>query len=498
MFRFSVCESTRKKVLFYISILFLIGVISPLFIISFYNFRSVDDYPYIQGIGQIWAQEHSLLKVLRGSFDYAYRSYFVQQGTFLGEWLTSFSIAVFSENHYYMGTFLALGGFVLTQSFLLMVLLCKGLGADLYDAGIVTCWCMIMQILLTPYPVEAYFWFCGAMLYTVFHAMALLLVSLLYIFCDIYGSQEKTTHRHFRTVVLQTAIILLSVFIGSGTYVSALTIFILYFLLICLMWYKKHAGKIFISVDAGIFLAVFLSNILAPGNTNRLIGADLEKSSAIKSILKSLYEAFRYCEDNLILPVFIVGIMLIPFLYHIVQRKNFRYPLPLLVSIVSFGVFAAQFVPCIYTLGILGPGRIQNIYRFNFYLLLYGNELYWLGWLHRRWNIVPRLQGSYLLTGWLAALVLLVFSLHEWGGSTITTASAIHSLYHNEAQQYMEENQERLEILQDDTITRAYLKPFTSKPYLLFFGDIQSDPDDWVNRVVADYYSKELVSFEEE
>ena len=174
-----------------------------------------------------------------------------------------------------------------------------------------------------------------------------------------------------------------------------------------------------------------------------------------------------------------------------------------MVSAISFGVFAVQFTPTIYALQITGAGRIQNLYRINYYIWLYGNELYWIGWLWRKYcerseKVDDALQGkinktSYLLEGWMIGVGALCISIYLWGGSTVTSLSAIDDLRSGTARQYYEEYQERLEILEDDSKKEVYLKPFSVKPYLLFFTDIEDDADDWVNGAMAQYYGKEKV-----
>ena len=76
----------------------------------------------------------------------------------------------------------------------------------------------------------------------------------------------------------------------------------------------------------------------------------------------------------------------------------------------------------------------------------------------------------------------------------MTSWSAFNSLRTGEAKLYFQEHQERLTVLEDDTIKDVYFEPYTSAPYLLFFGDITDDPDDWVNRGLAAFYNKNTVT----
>ncbi|MCD8130592.1 MAG: DUF6056 family protein [Lachnospiraceae bacterium] len=92
----------------------------------------------------------------------------------------------------------------------------------------------------------------------------------------------------------------------------------------------------------------------------------------------------------------------------------------------------------------------------------------------------------------------MIYLLSFWGGNLVTTVSAIRDLYTGEAQIYYEEYLERLEILEDDTISDAVLEPFSYYPYVLFFEDIKEDPDHWANKAYATYYGKNSVRLAEE
>lgn len=76
----------------------------------------------------------------------------------------------------------------------------------------------------------------------------------------------------------------------------------------------------------------------------------------------------------------------------------------------------------------------------------------------------------------------------------MTSLSAVDSLRRGYAQTYYEEYMERLAVLEDDSIKAVCFEPYTCAPYLLFFGDITDDPDDWVNRAMSSYYGKDSVT----
>ncbi len=484
-------EELQVKILGSGMILLLIAILIPLFWISAYNFISVDDYTYTQNARRVWEESHSVLRVLSAQVKETGEIYNTWQGTFFSVWFSTSMLGIFAENAYYVGTILSLGGFVLAELLFFMIVLIKGMGADKGRAAIVTTSCMALQVLLTPYPVEGFYWFCGS-LYTFAHALALLLLTLLFLL--------GRTKQRKSAVLLEIGIVLLTISVGGSNYITALTMLILYAFYVVWMFWHKNTYKVMALCNAILFLVCFGINVLAPGNQLRQLASGMEHAPAGISILRSLKEAANYCVVNLIPPCVILGLLLVPIFWQLVKKKDYQYPFPLLVSIVSFGVFAAQFTPNLYALQMIGAGRVQNLYRFNFYVLIYANELYWLGWL---WRIckdkcviekdVIKEHTSYLLPGWIVGGLLLCLSLASWGGSTLTTVSAIQALRSGEAKQYRKDYEERLLLLEDPAIKEVYLEPFSATPYLLYFGDVVEDTEDWVNQAVAEYFDKDVV-----
>ena len=486
-------KEAQIKTLFIISIMVLIAVLFPLFRIAYYNFRSIDDFDYTLTSEAAWEMRHSIIDVFKEQINYARNYYYSFQGTYIGEWFTSSMIGIFSKNAYYMGTYLSLGSFVLAETTLFLLIFLKVLRTDVYRAGIVTASCLSLQILFTPVPCEAFFWFCGAVHYTFFHSLGLFLLADLIALYD--------TNKVWKIVLLEFLAVLLTVAVGGCNYVTSLTFLTICILTTLWMFCRKCSKKWLYLCNTILYIMLFLLNVLAPGNQKRLNSAGAEHVSAIAAILRSLKEAASYVVTNTIFPCIILAGLFLPLFIDIVKKSKFKYPYPALITLLSFGVFAAQFTPTLYTLGILGAGRILNLYRFNFYILIYGNELYWTGWIMRRfgerYELVQKDNSKRkfepLLPGWCLGGILLLFSLYAWGGMTVTSLSALTALRDGGAKQYFQEYQARLELLEDESIKDVVLEPFSYKPYVLYFNDITPDPGDWTNYLMANYYGKDSV-----
>lgn len=396
-------KELHVKIIFVSVLLVLIALLIPLFWIGHYNFPSVDDIGFAKTAEVVWDETHSVVQTCLRQISYAKEFWHRWQGTFATSWFTTTAMGIFGRDAYYMGTYLSLGGFVLFQLLLFMVILKKAMGADFFRAGIISICIVSLQVLMTPVPVEAFFWFCGSAAYTVTYNEMIILLSLLVL---LYHNQGSALCG--KRLLLYIGITLFTVLVSGGTYVTLILMLLLYLLAVIWYWYRRNSGRWFITVEMILYLVGFLLNVLAPGNQVRLSSADMEGNSAVMAVLLSLKEAVLYVTQYTILPCVIMAVLLLPLFVNIVRKKNYRYPYPVLVTIFSLGIFAAQFTPTLYTLGITGAGRIQNLYRWSLYIWLYGNELYWVGWLCRKKLIFcgnaeeNGMMGRYLLGGWIA------------------------------------------------------------------------------------------------
>ena len=64
------------------------------------------------------------------------------------------------------------------------------------------------------------------------------------------------------------------------------------------------------------------------------------------------------------------------------------------------------------------------------------------------------------------------------------------TLLSGQAQQYKQENEERLELLHDNSMQDVVLQGFSNPPKLLMFQDITNNENEWLNEVMAQYYGK--------
>ena len=485
-------ENIQVKILAGVLLGIFILLLLPLFIVGLYSVKSVDDFSYFAEPQAYWQSTHSLWGLLQRQAVYAYGIWKNWQGVYFQEWYKTVLMGICGDKYYFVGSWLSIGsaagfGFLLVWS-----VLRKILGADRSRALIISASCVSMQMLLVQAPQEAFYWFTGSVHYTVTYGLNLLLITIL-----LYEITAKQLSR-LCLAGLETAVVFLSLAVGGGNFTSGVFTLSLYGIVVLLLWLYKHPRKWLISINLAIYLPSFLLCVLAPGNWQRLQSAGTTQNSVWISILKSFREAAAYIVTWTNLPLMIVGILLVPIIWKIVGLKGYSYKCPAMVSLLSFCVFASQFMPTLYTLGISGVGRIYNLYRFTMIFWLYGNEIYWIGWVKRRMEISEENrknngENSFLLWLWGGGLLILCYVFIFWGGRTLTTVSAVLALKNGEAAQFRQEYLERLAVLEDENVKDVYLEPYSVMPYLLFEADITEDPEDWVNKSVASAFHKESV-----
>ena len=90
---------------------------------------------------------------------------------------------------------------------------------------------------------------------------------------------------------------------------------------------------------------------------------------------------------------------------------------------------------------------------------------------------------KYVITSMVLTFAMLIATLEQtWA------YEAYMELYLGEAQRYELEYLERENIIFNFKEKDVIVSPFTIKPLVLYFDDIDDEVNDWKNEAVADYY----------
>lgn len=489
-------NSTQRVVCAAATLLFLLSLL-PLLWTAVYSRPQIDDFYFgiktyhtFQNTGSFW-------QTLGAAVQQVGETYLTWQGSFSAVFLFALHPGIWGESWYPLGTVILLGSLIFSILYFSRVVLVKRLGASsavwLTTAMVV----LTLSIHLLPSPVQSYYWWNGGVYYTFFYALSLVMFALL---LDL-----ASPCRQLGQVLKGLLAVLLALILGGGNYITAL----LSMLLLTLggaaaLIQRKGRGWLWllclVCVGAGLLISFF-----SPGNAIRSESYPATPGP-VDTVFQSIYFGVHELVELSTLPVLACLLPLTLCLAPLAKKLPFSYPLPLLVSLFSFGLYCAQFAPPVYGMGAMGELRLQNVYFFTLLWWWLFNLFYWSGWLQKKGFSFEAARNFFQPKGraaLLGASCLLLFlspiagegiNLDYWEGKEVAVVDAVISLRRGRPQQWALEYDQRVEVLHDSSVKRVEFLPFTTPPYLLYYGDLTRDPNyQWSNAPMARYYGKESV-----
>ncbi|MDD6547568.1 DUF6056 family protein [Blautia massiliensis (ex Durand et al. 2017)] len=370
-------------------------------------------------------------------------------------------------------------------------------GENLRCGSIVAVLTFLLMIEGMPSIPEGLYWYNGAVYYTFFFSLSLVLLGLL---AGVFSGRTKLPGK--------IAAFMLGIVISGGNYTTALVTLELVFLaVVCSIWEGKRKPTSNAQVKfcgekrrtAVLLLlfavegACFVVSMAAPGNQQR---ADAVGGfSAIAAIEEAFRQAVVLIRQYTGLQQILFALCLILiFLLMTGSINRMRHPVGvfLLGSLLLFLLFVSGLVPPIYGVGNIGAGRQQNIYYYT-YLILLSAEC----WLvtsclknlirEEKWKSVRKrllLVDSLLLAA--AALITAMrfdFSLTTSGQASAALRDGSLETY-AAAYDTMSEQLEQTQGSGADVVVDS----ITSTPVIFEGLQLEDEPDGWVNVAMARYY----------
>ena len=471
----------------------------PMARIAFYNHSNVDDFRNGVLTHQAWVETHDIFAVLQKALEQTVSLYMGWQGNYAALPLFALQPAIFGEEWY------CISFFVLTSAYIIAVFtslrrLWKAFlpEQDKREADSLAALYCIMTIQLMPSPVEAFYWWNGAMLYSFFHSLLIIQLTNLLILI-------KRCKQGRPCVGLLCGSFFLAVLLSGSNFITALTTMEITALLLCWLIFSKHPARWRMLSIFIVALAGFAMNVFAPGNSVRRLAE--AGSPALWSVLYAFVEAWQFVLERTSFPLLVFFAAIFVLLWVVPTTKLFRqwWVLPSVTGL-SVLVFVSAYVPTLYATSWKGPGRVQNLY-FGFWTI--SNILAMLSvqdglrrlWRRHRENgllngmraLRPRLALPCLA---LCALLLctdVCISFLSNQRERYTSVSAVDSLLSGDAAAYDMVINDRLEILAGEELNPQLPDFWQDVPPLLFFDDLTDDPQNWRNYEMARYYHKETV-----
>ena len=468
-------------------IVLCVAILLPIFMISFYNRASADDYDYALLTHQVIKDGGNIFELLGAAFRTTVQFYQTWQGLYTSAFILSLQPAIFGEAWYALSAPIVMLFAYMCLHISVHILNKHFLGRSAWFTASASLSLLTVLVLWMPSATEGLFWFNGAMNYMPFVFLNFLNLCVL---LEAYSADKKT-----RRYVLVGVCTVLSFLISGGNHVTAFSnILLLLIVCISLLCYKK---RYYLSVFPLASAVIgFLIMYLAPGTAIRQMRLEG------KGILETIWETVkhvRYIMGDWISLVWLLSLLLItPIAIEIAAKNKERFSkrFPFLPLILSLGIVCGMFCVPYLPMGYFGEPRVTNVIWIMFMLLSWLNYILIWGWLVANGFVDVERIGSIrylqLAKSVLVVVCMVGLFLVQDGYETSNSYEAITELKDGVAQSYCEEMDARFSLYNDVSLSDVPIKPLTVKSELLFFADFGYDADQWPNTSIGAYYHKRI------
>ena len=315
----------------------------PILLLGRYDWPSADDYSYAL------LSHESLLKgefPLVGSWKYILNCYKGWQGTFSAIGMMTLTPLTFSPFLYWLTPVVMLGSLCAGTFKLAHTLVCRVLGGTWRQVIFLAVPILLLSIQFVSSPKDTFYWWNGAVYYTFTYGIFLLLIERLVAL--------KLAQNRRQTLWAVIPGVLAALMVGGSNYVSALLGTLLAGLFLLWFLWKDRKKFLLALIPTAVLVAGFLISVAAPGNQVRQATV-APPIGAVDAVIRSIQQAWTDVLDYLNWPILLVLLLMIPLLWALTGKVKFTFPLPLVFSVFTFLLFAAQNAPHFYALGEAGP-----------------------------------------------------------------------------------------------------------------------------------------------
>lgn len=467
--------------------------ILPVLWIGQYLHPFADDYVFGADVYQVWNETHSSIACVKAAWNVSMNMYHTWQGTYTACFLMALQPGVFGQ--YWLSPIILLFSLMGSTYTLLYMVMRRILNVPLSEFLFISTLFVLLTIQFTSSYYDAFFWYNGAMYYTLFYSMSLWLASLL------IGYQ--LTHSKLKKAVISALSIALAIIIAGGNFVSGLGLGAILLTVIILMRYEQKRWPRFYLAILIIYGIAFSFSVFAPGNAFRQVTVEY-KPNVVFAFFMAIGKSFEFLFDSINVIEALILAILAPVIYRLASSSRFKFQHPWLCVLITFTLYSSFFFAHCYAMGTKGPGRVRNIYSYIHLWLIVINIYYLSGALAKKAasnaplsSIIIKLiragRQKYACTlqykfHFTIALLLLLVSVKQ-----STTNRTVTLMLKGKAQKYHKEMNERAQTLKASDNSTLVLKPLTVKMPSDAFNDITVYPGYWINQGIARYYNKENV-----
>lgn len=335
---------------------------------------------------------------------------------------------------------------------------------------------------------EGLFWFTGAATY----CLPLILLVLLLSKYLIYFKTKNPVF--FKSKIIT---VLLIIIIAGCNEIAAVTTVLFTFISAAIAYKQKNKNFNLLVMFFVLALVCFLFVLLSPGNTVRALHFSKSFNYGVSVVLAFL----AMCKGGVAILQqpsvwFLAAILFIEVCLY--DTKIFQFAIaPIYVTIASVMVAYLIYFTAVFGMGINPPMRLHFFNSFILLMLLFGNIVYAADYFREK---VQKIQFSF----WkIAKRILLVSSVlflfidfikapgGEWHFKN-NLGKVYYDLFSGNAATFRKEYFLRENLIEINKINKKLyicVPEFTVVPQSIFFIDIGTDSNFWVNNATAQYYN---------
>lgn len=327
---------TEKKIALIAFVIFIISLI-PLLYMARYLHPSTDDYVFAADTYHTWTETHSVLQTLQTAADVTSQIYHDWQGTYTGCFLMALQPGIFDA--YWVTPFIIIGIFIFANFWLMHVIFRQYLKSSYWQYLLISTTVTMLSMQFVKSPFDAFYWYNGAMFYTTYYSLALLLATTIIKSILVKNKAMK--------VAFGVASLLLCIFIAGGNYMIGLFTPTAMATAIILRLCLKKKVPVILYASFAVFCISFFFSITAPGNAIR--------ESYITTKTSPIWSSLTYGCSMLVkhtnLTALALFIFISPILSKLARDSKFSFRKPWLCVAITYGVYCSLFTPHILRIG---------------------------------------------------------------------------------------------------------------------------------------------------
>ena len=483
--------SISKKILALLSVFALLIALLPLYRLAIYAFPRYDDYNYGFWTYSFLFEERSVSSALKGILYSIHVNWYAWQGTFSSIFFMSLMPDAIRFDTYYLGLWAILTMLVISCmvfSATLSKYYLKAFLADRIILGSLVTFALVEQIHTAQ---QGLFWYNSAVHYTFMHSLLFLLLSL--VICLLHARHQASR------ILLTLFASVLSLACSGANFVTCLQGILLLTGLCFLYLFLKNKNAFYLLPPILIYGFGLYKNISAPGNARR--AAYYTGMSPLSAIGHSFAAALKYVPVFCGILTLILMFTAIPVLWNLVKKTDFRFPMPLLILLLSFCFYATGFTPSYYSMGNEGLARTLVVVKFDLQILLFLNEAYLLGWLAHTGKLQKTAEKLMPTKHFIAyygvcvCMMLLFFLFTKDRLAYFSSWGAFDYVHSGQAYNLHGEYLKRVEKIRSSGDEVA-VDPYHFLPRYLINNDLSTSADNEENRMMASWYGKSAIYVE--